>query len=122
MSNHVPSANVRIKRAYEAAAKSDGTRVLVDRLWPRGVTKNDAAIDQWMKEIAPSTGLRRWFDHDPKKWQEFQTRYRKEIENHKEMVGDLREIARKGTLTLIHSAHDEAHNDAVVLRHVVLGR
>jgi uncharacterized protein YeaO (DUF488 family) len=113
-------ANIRLKRAYEPAASGDGTRVLVDRLWPRGVRKADAALDGWAKELAPSTALRQWFGHDPARWPEFQKRYREEIRSHPEEVERLREIARHGPLTLVYSAHDELHNDAVVLREYLL--
>ncbi|ABE64359.1 protein of unknown function DUF488 [Nitrobacter hamburgensis X14] len=114
--------NVNLKRAYEPPAADDGTRILVDRLWPRGLRKADAAIDQWMKDIAPSTGLRKWFGHDPARWQEFRQRYTDEIHGHPEQLDELRSRARSGRITLVFSAHDEAHNDAVVLRDVLLGR
>lgn len=113
--------HVRLKRAYEPAASADGTRVLIDRLWPRGVKKEKAAIDEWMKEIAPSTELRKWFGHDPERWPEFRRRYRSEIKKHPSEFGRLRELARKGNLTLVYAAHDEAHNDAVVLRDLLVG-
>jgi len=112
---------VRLKRAYEAPASVDGTRVLVDRLWPRGVKKENAGIDEWMKEIAPSTELRKWFAHDPERWPEFRRRYRTEIRTHSGELRHLRELARKGNLTLIYAARDEAHNDAVVLRDLLVG-
>jgi uncharacterized protein YeaO (DUF488 family) len=111
---------VRIKRAYEAPSAADGTRVLVDRLWPRGLKKADARLSQWMKEIAPSTELRKWFGHDPQRWAEFRRRYRAELSGKRELVGQLREVARRGPLTLVYSAHDEAHNQAVVLRETLL--
>ena len=107
--------DIRLKRAYEPPAPDDGTRVLVDRLWPRGVRKADAAIDCWLKEIAPSSELRRWFGHDPDRWEEFQRRYRAELSAHPELLDRLRALAAQGTLTLVYSAHDEDHNDAVVL-------
>ena len=122
MSPRIPAGNVRLKRAYEAAATADGRRVLVDRLWPRGVSKKDAALDQWMKEIAPSTELRKWFAHDPSRWEEFRRRYRKELQTNAELLSQLRLLARQGPVTLVYSAHDEVHNDAVVLREIVLGR
>ena len=100
----------------------DGKRILVDRLWPRGVSKADAAIAQWMKEIAPSTELRKWFGHEPAKWDEFCRRYREELRCNEELLGQLRSLARNGTVTLVYSAHDETHNDAIVLRDVLLGR
>lgn len=107
---------IRLKRAYEAPAASDGVRILVDRLWPRGVKKADAAIDHWEKEVAPSDGLRRWFDHDPAKWVEFQKRYRTELKDKAEIVADLRNRIGKGPATLVYAARDEAHNQAVVLK------
>jgi uncharacterized protein YeaO (DUF488 family) len=118
----VPAANIRLKRAYERPARSDGTRVLIDRLWPRGVSKADAQLDQWAKELAPSTALRKWFGHDPARWPEFRRRYADEIRGHLEELGQLRSLARKGPITLVYSAHDELHNDAVVLRELLLGR
>ena len=117
------SANsVRLKRAYEAPAASDGRRLLVDRLWPRGLSKTEAAIDEWVKEIAPSTGLRKWFGHDPARWNEFRVRYAKEIQGHPDLLVHLRDLARDGLVTLVYSARDEIHNDAVVLRQMILGR
>jgi len=122
MSTNIPAANVRLKRAYEPTEATDGTRILVDRLWPRGVSKKDAALDQWMKEVAPSTGLRKWFGHDPHRWTEFCRRYSNELHKNAELLGQLRSLARKSTVTLVYSAHDEVHNDAIVLRDVILGR
>ncbi|MEO5733331.1 MAG: DUF488 domain-containing protein [Rubrivivax sp.] len=116
------ATNVKLKRAYQQPSAEDGTRVLVDRLWPRGVAKADAALDLWLKEIAPSTELRQWFGHDPARWAVFRKRYAQELRGHTELVQQLRALARKGPLTLVYSAHDEQHNDAVVLRAVVLGR
>ena len=113
--------NVRLKRAYEPPAPTDGARVLVDRLWPRGVSREDAALDEWMKEIAPSDALRRWFGHDPARWDEFRRRYAEELRAHDGLVEALRDRARRGPLTLVYGARDEAHNDAVVLRDVILG-
>jgi uncharacterized protein YeaO (DUF488 family) len=106
---------VLLKRAYEPAAPEDGQRVLVDRLWPRGVSKEKAAIDLWLKEIAPSTALRQWFNHDPALWEEFQRRYRAELDANGEVVGQLKDVIRAGKTTLVYGAKDEAHNDAVVL-------
>lgn len=105
---------VALKRAYEAPADSDGTRVLVDRLWPRGMTKAKARIDVWLKDVAPSTQLRKWFGHDPEKWAEFQQRYRAELKG-SEALAELRRLVRAGHVTLVYSAKDEEHNDAVVL-------
>lgn len=107
---------MKIKRAYEEPSKSDGRRILVDRLWPRGLTKEKAAVDMWLKEIAPSTDLRKWFGHDPAKWNEFQKRYIKELDANPEPVNTIKELAKKGTVTLIYGARDEEYNDAVVLR------
>lgn len=117
----IPANHVKLKRAYEPAAETDGTRILVDRLWPRGISKAQAAVDQWRKEIAPSTELRQWFGHDPARWQEFLRRYRRELQEHAAALDELRTLARQGTITLVYAAHDEAHNDAVVLREVLLG-
>ena len=113
---------VKIKRAYEGPASDDGTRVLVDRLWPRGLKKTDVAIDHWAKELAPSTELRKWFAHDPARWEEFRRRYSEEIREHCEEFNRLRDLARKGPLTLVYAAHDENYNDAVVLREILLTR
>jgi uncharacterized protein YeaO (DUF488 family) len=115
-------AMILTKRAYEPATESDGYRVLIDRLWPRGVRKADAQLDQWAKEIAPSTALRKWFGHDPSRWPEFRRRYAEEIRRHPDELGQLRRLALEGPLTLVYSAHDEVHNGAVVLRELVLSR
>ncbi len=122
MRGRIGAGNVRLKRAYDPPAPEDGTRVLIDRLWPRGVSKADAALDRWMKEIAPSTELRKWFGHDPARWEEFRRRYAAEVRQHADLLEELRALAREGTLTLVYSAHDELHNDAVELRDLVLGR
>jgi uncharacterized protein YeaO (DUF488 family) len=122
MSRKIAAANVRLKRAYDAPVSSDGTRILIDRLWPRGVRKTDAAIDRWTKDIAPSTMLRKWFGHDPARWQEFQQRYTQEIHRHRDRLEELRTLAHTGRITLVFAAHDKMHNDAVVLRDVLLGR
>ena len=110
-----------MKRAYERPAADDGVRILIDRLWPRGVSKAAAAIDQWAKDIAPSTALRKWFGHDPARWQEFRRRYAKELRQHPEELARLRALAKQGPVTLVFSARDEHHNDAVVLRGLLLG-
>ncbi len=107
---------VRIKRAYETPSSDDGKRILIDRLWPRGLTKGKAKIDVWLKDIAPSTELREWFSHDPAKWLEFQKRYRQELDANEAVVGQLREELKKGQVTLVYSAKDEQHNDAVLLQ------
>ncbi len=122
MSRTIAAANVRLKRAYDPPAPSDGTRILVDRLWPRGLTKAAAAIDQWVKEIAPSTALRKWFGHDPARWTEFRRRYAAELRERGDDLKALRDQAKRGPVTLVYSAHDEAHNDAIVLRDILLGR
>lgn len=122
MSATIPASHVKLKRAYDAPLVDDGKRILVDRLWPRGVSKAEAAIEQWMKEIAPSTELRKWFGHEPAKWDEFCRRYGEELRRNEELRGQPRSLARKGTVTLVYSAHDEVHNDAIVLRDVLLER
>jgi uncharacterized protein YeaO (DUF488 family) len=122
MSKSIPAANVRLKRAYEPPARSDGVRILIDRLWPRGKTKKSAAIDEWFKDIAPSTALRQWFGHDPARWQEFRRRYVGEVRQKPDQFVRLRALAQQGPITLVFSAHDEVHNDAVVLRDLLLGR
>lgn len=122
MGNGIAAANVRLKRAYEPAEESDGMRILVDRLWPRGVSKAQARIDRWMKDVAPSAELRTWFGHDPARWDEFRKRYRTELAGHREAIGELRRLARSGPVTLVYSARDERHNDAIVLRNLLLGR
>jgi uncharacterized protein YeaO (DUF488 family) len=120
MRKAIPSANVRLKRAYDPPAPADGTRVLVDRLWPRGVRKADAALDDWLKELAPSAVLRKWFGHDPARWPEFQRRYARELRGHANEIERLRALARTGPVTLVFGARDEEHNDAVVLRKILL--
>ena len=120
MSTKITANNIRLKRAYERPAIEDGIRILIDRLWPRGVKKADAAIDQWAKDIAPSTALRKWFGHDPARWLEFRDRYAVEIREHPEPLERLRALAKHGPITLVYSAHDELHNDAVVLKDLLL--
>lgn len=110
---------IQRKRAYEAATRSDGARILVERLWPRGVSKADLPLAAWAKEVAPSTALRQWFSHDPDKWTEFQRRYRAELSAHEHDLAPLLAAARRGTLTLIYSSHDIEHNNAVVLQQVL---
>jgi uncharacterized protein YeaO (DUF488 family) len=109
-------SHVQLKRAYTPSSAEDGVRVLVDRLWPRGLRKSEAAIDRWLKDVAPSTELRRWFGHDPSRWDEFQRRYKAELAHKPELLDELRAIARDKTLTLVFAAGDELHNEAVVLR------
>jgi len=113
---------LRLKRAYEPAETSDGRRILVDRLWPRGLSKKRVAIDEWMKELSPSAELRRWFDHDPKKWLEFQRRYKRELRVHTDLVDKLARLASRRRVTLVFGARDEEHNDAVVLAGVIRTR
>jgi uncharacterized protein YeaO (DUF488 family) len=110
---------VKLKRAYDPASRGDGERVLVERLWPRGIKKENLKLDEWDKEIAPSTELRKWFSHDPERWAEFQKRYRKELQAKPaaERLRALAERAAKKTVTLIFSSHDTEHNNAVVLKH-----
>lgn len=108
---------IRLKRAYEAPSRSDGRRVLVERLWPRGLRKADAHLDEWLKDVAPSDELRRWFGHEPTRFSEFRSRYRRELHSEPARTA-LRELARlaaRGTVTLVYSARDEVHNNAVVL-------
>jgi uncharacterized protein YeaO (DUF488 family) len=108
--------NIKIKRAYEHPDKDDGNRILVDRLWPRGLTKEKARVDLWLKEIAPSTELRKWFGHDPDKWKRFQGRYETEIRRKGDLIKMLKREAKEGTITLIYAARDEKHNEALVLK------
>jgi len=114
---------INIKRVYEKPGKEDGWRVLVDRLWPRGMTKQSAHLDVWMKDVAPSDALRKWFGHEPEKWGEFQKKYRSELAKKKELIAELRKMAKEhGTLTLLFGAKDEEHNQAVVLAGVLKTR
>jgi len=111
---------IKIKRVYEKPGKADGWRVLVDRLWPRGMKKEAARVDVWMKDVAPSTALRKWFGHEPEKWSEFQKRYRRELERKTELLAELKKMAKEhGKLTLLYGAKDEEHNDAVALADVL---
>ena len=107
---------LRLKRAYEKPEPTDGTRILVDRLWPRGLTKQKAAIDLWLKEVAPSTELRKWFAHDPEKWRSFRSRYRTELKERSAPLESIKSKAKKGVVTLIYGARDQKHNEAVVLK------
>lgn len=120
MTSRIKSGGVKVKRIYELRKKTDGTRILVDRLWPRGLSKQRAAIDEWMKDVAPSDALRKWFGHDPAKWSEFRRRYRAELKRKPEQLKRLRALARRGSVTLVYSSHDEKHNNAVALRSVLL--
>lgn len=114
--------HIAIKRAYDEPTQEDGTRILVDRLWPRGLSKEQAHIDAWLKEIAPSDELRKWFAHDPEKFAEFRSRYKAELVSGEgiDALGRLYELARQGPITLLYAAHDTEHNNAVVLRDLVL--
>lgn len=107
---------IEIKRVYEPYQKQDGQRILTDRLWPRGLSKEKAHVDLWLKDISPSTELRKWFNHDPKKWIEFQKRYRAELSANKEPVATLRDFLKKGKATIVYGAKDTEHNDALVLQ------
>ena len=110
---------VKIKRIYDPISPEDGRRILIDRLWPRGIKKESAHIDEWIKDVAPSTQLREWFGHDPAKWEEFKRRYKKELDGRKDLVDALRAEARKGTVTLLFAAKDTVHVNAVVLKEVL---
>jgi len=111
--------DVRLKRAYDDVAATDGYRVLIDRIWPRGVTREHARLDEWARELAPSSDLRRWFGHEPAKFEEFARRYADELAAHEDELGELRRRAREGTLTLVYGARDTEHNDAVVLAEIL---
>lgn len=110
---------IKLKRIYDPPTPDDGTRVLVDRLWPRGIAKDEARLDDWLKEIAPSDALRKWFGHDPAKWEEFRERYRRDLETKAELLDGLRKLAVEGTVTLLYAAKDEEHNNAVVLKELL---
>jgi uncharacterized protein YeaO (DUF488 family) len=121
MKTKAPARDVKLKRAYEKPAATDGARILVDRLWPRGLTKDAAALDSWAKDLAPSTELRKWFGHDPARWAEFKRRYAAELRQHSALLDALRQRAELGPVTLVYAARDEEHNEAVVLRDTLLG-
>jgi uncharacterized protein YeaO (DUF488 family) len=112
---------IHLKRAYEKPSRDDGVRILVDRLWPRGLTKERAALDLWLKDVAPSPDLRQWFGHDPARWAEFQKRYREELRQKRDAVESLKEKAKEGTVTLIYGAKDEKHTHALVLKKLLDG-
>ncbi len=120
MTEGLSKTAIRIRRIYEPASRSDGVRVLIDRLWPRGLKKQDAHIDQWLKELAPSTRLRKWFGHRPERWDEFRIRYTLELGKQVVNLRELRGLARRRRVTLLYSAHDMEHNDAVALRDVLI--
>ena len=111
--------DIALKRAYEPPSPDDGYRVLIDRLWPRGVSRARAELDAWAKELSPSAELRQWFGHDPQRFEEFRRRYIEELRRNRPQLAALRHRAREGTLTLVYSAHDREHNDAVVLAEVL---
>ena len=113
---------IQLKRVYEDKSKDDGYRVFVDRLWPRGVSKEDAHFDEWMKELAPSTELRKWFDHKPERFEEFSKRYKKELAEQKELLDKLKELAKKRKVTLLFAAKDTEINNAVVIQEVLMGK
>jgi uncharacterized protein YeaO (DUF488 family) len=116
------SVDVRIKRVYAPADSADGYRVLIDRIWPRGVSRERAQLDEWARELAPSDELRRWFDHRPERFQEFRTRYRTELSRHPDELERLRTLAAPAPVTIVYAARDERHNNAVVLAELLRGR
>jgi uncharacterized protein YeaO (DUF488 family) len=114
------AVDVRTKRVYAPPEPDDGYRVLIDRVWPRGVSRERAHLDEWARVLAPSDGLRKWFGHDPGRFQEFRRRYRSELRDHPDRIEELRERARRGPVTIVYGARDEKHNDAVVLAELLL--
>ncbi len=112
---------IKIKRIYDPVSEDDGKRILVDRLWPRGVKKEDVGIDEWLKDIAPGDGLRKWFSHDLSKWQEFKKRYQRELKDKSELIEKLKKEAKRGKVTLLFAAKDVEHNNAVVMKEVICG-
>ena len=115
----VPEVDVALKRIYEEPAAADGMRLLVDRVWPRGVSKKRAALDGWLRELAPSTALRKWYGHDPARWNEFRTRYRAELRSQRPAMESLRRLATGRRVTLLYAARDTSHSNAAVLRELV---
>ena len=113
---------IKLKRVYENPSPKDGLRVLVERLWPRGLTKERAAVDLWLKDVAPSSELRKWFGHDPARWEQFQERYRQELREKKDVVQILRQKGKEGTVTLVYAARDEDHNGALALIRFLQGQ
>lgn len=111
--------NIALKRIYEKPSPSDGVRILVDRLWPRGVSKERAKLDRWLRDIAPSTNLRKWFAHDPKKWNDFNRKYTAELKANMAAIKELIGIADKQHITLLYGAKDETHNEAVVIKEFI---
>lgn len=114
--------NVKLKRAYEKPDKTDGTRILVDRLWPRGLTKRKASIDLWLKEIPPSTKLRKWFGYDSKKWRSFRRRYQTELKHHADLIKFIKSKAKEGPVTLIYGARDQEQNESIGLKQILQRR
>ncbi len=110
---------IKIKRIYDRASPEDGKRIYIDRLWPRGMRKEEVEIDEWLKEISPSDALRKWFGHDPSKYEEFKRRYTKELEKHHEIIEKIRKEGKKGTISLLFSAKDVEHNNATVLQEIL---
>ncbi len=113
---------IRLKRIYDEAAAEDGQRILVDRIWPRGVSKEKAMLDDWLKDVAPSEGLRKWFGHDPEKFETFAQKYRQELEEdeqRRQKIANLKRLAEEETVTLVYAARDERHNNAVVLKEMI---
>jgi uncharacterized protein YeaO (DUF488 family) len=113
---------IKLKRVYERPSPQDGLRVLVDRLWPRGLTKERAAVDLWLKDVAPSTELRKWFGHDSANWKQFQARYRRELRDKKDALMLLKQKCQEQTVTLVYGARDEEHNEALVLKQILDGK
>ena len=120
MTTTVPSKNVFIKRAYTPAAPGDGTRILIDRLWPRGIKKEDLALADWARDLSPSTELRQWYGHEPARWDEFRRRYAAELRTHAVSFAALRQRARQGVVTLVFSSHEEKLNNAGAMREFLL--
>ena len=120
LARKIQKTMIKIKRAYEPPQKNDGLRILVDRLWPRGIKKEDASIDHWLKAVAPSTELRKWFGHDPEKWEGFQEKYKMELKENPEALDELKGLAKKHQLlTLVYAAKGEDHNNALVLKEIL---
>lgn len=113
---------ILIKRAYDPATAGDGRRILVDRLWPRGLAKETARVDEWLRDIAPSSELRTWFAHDPTKWDDFRQRYRQELTGHPDLLANLKRMGERDTITLLFAARDAEHNNAVVLKELLEGK
>jgi uncharacterized protein YeaO (DUF488 family) len=113
-------STIRLKRVYDPVARTDGTRILVERLWPRGISKATLNLNAWLKDVAPSTELRQWFGHDPSKWSRFRTKYFRELETQRDSWKPIVSAAKRGTVTLVYSSHDTEHNNAVALRQYLL--